>query len=143
MPSAFLDKFSPEIRDMIYGYVFGSSERMNSLSKPEWYWCEACDEAHKGASSNSGDEPIHTSILAACKLVNAETIEVLYGKKTVRCNVNDLRHDLLNNFLFVTFVRHIEVFDDLYDYMATRSSTYLYTTLKKLKNLPRLRSTFL
>ena len=76
-------------------------------------------------------------------MVNAEAIEVLYGKKIVRCNVNDLRNNLLNNLVFVTFVRHIEVSDDLYHCMDTISSAYLYSALEKLKYLPRLRSTFL
>lgn len=132
---------------MIYGFVFGSSERMKPLSNPEWYWCDSCVEAHKaanqGANFNSGDEPAHTSILAACKMVNAEAVEILQSKKIVGCNVNDLRNHLLNNRVFVTFVRHIEVSDDLYHYMATISSAYLYTALEKLKYLPRLRSTSL
>lgn len=117
--SKFLDKFSPEIRTIIYGHVFGPSKVITPYRD-----LLAQDE-------------VHTSIPATNRLVYAEAIEVLYSEKIIRSTIDQL-YGLFDDGAFMTLARHVQIDDSLHQY-ATSSPKFL-KALKHLRALPRLRS---
>lgn len=125
MSSRFLDDFSPEIRAMIYGFVFGSSEAITPL--PEDYGTHTYD---------SQQVEIQTSILATNKQINAEAIEILYNSKIIRGTTHQLYRIYDNDRDFRAFVRNVEVADCIAKYDQKK----LRTILLDLKRLLRIRS---
>lgn len=116
--STFLDNFSPEIRTIIYGHVFGPSEIVTPYR-------------------DLGHSEVHSSILATNKLVYDEAIEVLYSRKTVRCAIDQL-YNLFDDSAFKRLARRVQIDDSLHQY--AKSSPVLLKALKHLRSLPRLRS---
>ena len=90
MSSPFLDKFSPEVRAIIYGHVFGHGRAITPttwlkklLSQPEEYWDRSAIQFRDGDFSLL-KRKIETNILAVNKQVFSEAIQVLYSNRSVR-----------------------------------------------------------
>ncbi|GAB7327998.1 hypothetical protein MBLNU13_g00058t1 [Cladosporium sp. NU13] len=85
-----LFKLPPELRNRIYGYVFGSSEAITRhiccASRASWAnrWDIRDYDEHNDFPGEFQDFGILTSILSVSKVVKAEAIEVLYDTKILR-----------------------------------------------------------
>jgi hypothetical protein len=145
MSSPFLDKFSPEIRAIIYGHVFGPGEAVTPTA-----WLKYFDDSDDDWCGNTGalqfrdedlslsDRPIETNILAANKQIYLEAIQVLYSTQIVRGSVSRMQ-DLFEsqNAGFWTYAKRVEITRcDDQDHVKR-----ILPTLHKLQNLPRIRST--
>jgi hypothetical protein len=147
MSSPFLDKFSPEIRAIIYGHVFGPGE---AITPTAWLKQMYCDDSDDDWCDNPGalqfrdedyslsDRLIETNILAANKQIYLEAIQVLYSTQIVRGSVSRMQ-DLFEsqNAGFWTYAKHVEITRcDDQDHVKR-----ILPALHKLQNLPGIRST--
>ncbi|KAM0705616.1 hypothetical protein Q7P35_006975 [Cladosporium inversicolor] len=147
-----LFKLSPELRNRIYGYVFGAGGAMmpdiSSSTRAGWanQWdIEDYDDDDDWLPGPDPDRAVQTSLLSVCQIVKAEAIEVLYDTKIVRGWPIDL-DVMLESYDVHSRVRRIEI-TGLLDFMnshiphsKTRHARHLRDLLKKLQRLPRLRS---
>jgi hypothetical protein len=147
MSSPSLDRFSPEIRAIIYGHVFGLIE---AITPTAWLKKTPCDDsdAEEGYSysllqfRNEDlsllDRPIETNILTANKQIYLEAIQVLYSTRIVRGSVSRMQ-DLFasQNTGFWTYAKRVEI-----TRCDERSHVKkILPMLHKLQDLPRIRST--
>jgi hypothetical protein len=138
MSTPFLDKFSPEVRAIIYGHVFGPRR---AITPTTWITKMLSDN---GESHNVTDDHLallerglHTNILATNKQIYTEAIEVFYNYRVV-CGTVARMQDLLqpHNAGFWNHVRNVMIYDCNQD----DSHVKLLETLHKLHGTPRMRS---
>lgn len=145
-----LFKLPPELRNRIYGYVFGPSEVITpdvhcwsraSLAR-QWHIRDYDDDDEFPGGENK-DGFVQTSILSVCKVVKAEAIEVLYDSKILRGWPIDLDVMLKSHDVF-SRVRRIEITGllELYNHHSpqgrSRHARHLRNLLERLQRLPRL-----
>ena len=147
MSSPSLDRFSPEIRAIIYGHVFGPSE---AITPTAWLKQVYSDDTDAEECSCYGalqfrdedlsllERPIETNILTANKQIYLEAIQVLYSTRIVRGSVSRMQ-DLFasQNTGFWTYAKRVEI-----TRCDERShAKKILPLLHKLEDLPRIRST--
>ena len=147
-----LFKLPPELRNRIYGFVFGA-EKVMWPDIPSWRrasWANQWQIDRYDMDDDLGPCPdpdfaIQTSILAVCQFVKAEAIEVLYDTKIIRGSPIDL-DIMLQSDDVCSRVRRIEIngllkctqrydHDDHDDH-----ARQLRHLLERLQRLPRLHS---
>lgn len=143
MSSPFLDKFSPEVRAIIYGHVFGHGRAITPttwlkklLSQPEEYWDRSAIQFRDGDFSLL-KRKIETNILAVNKQIFSEAIQVLYGNRSVRGPVARMQGLFTSqNVGFRDHARRVEIArcDEQHH------DENLLPTLHKLQDLPQIRS---
>jgi hypothetical protein len=143
MSSPLFDTFSPEIRAIIYGHVFGPSGAITpttrlkrKLSHPEEF-CDYSVLQFRAEDFSLLERLIETNILTANKQIYLEAIQVLYSTRIVRGSVSRIQ-DLFasQNAGFLTYAKRVEI---------TRCDERhhvekILPTLCKLQDLPRIRS---
>lgn len=127
-----LFKLPPELRNRIYGHVFGPSRAVN-IVRPCWegYW----ESQFEYPVGNVG----HTSLFAVNRFVKAEAMDVLYGTKVVRGNDLNLQ-DMLGSHDVAGRVRSIEMTGCLFARHSDVNAAYFSSILRRLRGLSGLRS---
>lgn len=146
-----LFKLPPELRNRIYGDVFGSSEAITPhiccASRASWAnrWNIRDYDEHDDFPGEFQDFGVLTSILSVCQVVKAEAIEVLYGTKILRGYPIDLDVMLRSHYVS-SRVRRIEI-TGLLDLVNSNSphsrrchTRHLRDMLERSQRLPRLNS---
>lgn len=147
-----LFKLPPELRNRIYGYVFGAEEVMSPdiPSSHRALWANQW-QIH-GYDSDADDSPhpdpeiaVQTSILAVCRVVKAEAIEVLYDTKILRGGPIDLdimlqSDDVSSRVRRIELTRLLECIQKRDHYEHKLHSRHLRHLLMRLQCLPRLNS---
>lgn len=147
-----LFKLPPELRNRIYGYVFGGEGVMlPDITSSAWAGCASqwdiddYDNDEDWLPGPDQDRAVQTSILSVCQIVNAEAIEVLYDTKIIRGWPIDLDVMLESNEVN-SRVRRIEI-TGLLDFLDSpsphgkmRHAQHLRDLLERLQRLPRVRS---
>jgi len=147
-----LFKLPPELRNRIYGFVFGSSEairpnlscRSKALLASRW-GIRDYDGREDDFLGKRQCMAVHTSILSICQVVKAEAIEVLYDTKVLRGWPIDL-DAMLQGYDISNRAKRIEIdgiVESLYDYrmdIKTRHTRHLGDLLERLQLLPKLQS---
>jgi hypothetical protein len=143
MSSPLFDTFSPEIRAIIYGHVFGPSGAITpttrlkrKLSHPEEF-CDYSVLQLRAEDFSRLERPIETKILTANKQIYLEAIQVLYSTRIVRGSVSRIQ-DLFasQNAGFLTYAKRVEITRCDERYHVEK----ILPTLRKLQDLPRIRS---
>lgn len=129
-----LGNLSPEVRVIIYGFVFGSSEVITPVRNEE-HTPSAARHDHINTTA-AALEPISTSILTTSKLILPEAIQVLYSEKIVRGDMRQL-YTLLQSKRSEALVRDVEVADCNNAWRDRRFNSIL----ERLQKLPRMRTT--
>lgn len=119
---------------MCYRYVFGPSNVMTPFR-----WNNTINLGdhllQPGAITVGTKPPIHTSILATCKTIHTEALDVLYGDRTIRADITQF-WALVSTATFRFHVRRVEIDDWINGY---RHPVFIQTLLQ-MHALPGIRS---
>lgn len=136
-PPYFLDKFAPELRVAIYGYVLGSSKIIKPNDSTATLGID-----NEILALTAQAQPKHTTIetcmLATSKLVYKEATQVLYHNKTFRATFPELK-TLLQHENFVANVERVEV-ADCANIRGRSDLSECSSILKKLQESPHILS---
>ena len=147
-----LFKLPPELRNRIYGYVFGPSEVITpdincwsraSLAR-QWH-IHDYDDDDEWPGEKSEDGYVQTSILSVCKVVKDEAIEVLYDTKILRGWPIDLdvmlqSHDVSSRVRRIEITGLLELCNHPSAHGRSRHARHFRDLLERLQRLPRVKS---
>lgn len=144
-----LFKLPPELRNRIYGFVFGSSEAIkpNICCSSRAMWANQWDieDYDQDEDFDGGYEDLTglTSILSVCKIVKAEAIEVLYETKILRGWPIDLdfmlrRHDVSSRVRRIEIIGLMDLINSYSPYGKACHARHLGDMLERSQHLPRL-----
>lgn len=149
-----LFKLPPELRNRIYGYVFGAGGVMkpdiSCSARAGWANQWDIDRYDNDDDDDFWDyhDPnlnVQTSLLSVCQVVKDEAIEVLYDTRIIRGEPIDLdvmleSHDVQSRVRRIEITRFQNCISYRNRYDHTLHSKHLRDLLERLQRLPRLHS---
>jgi hypothetical protein len=143
MSTPFLDKFSPEVRAIIYGHVFGPATAVTSTTRIRRKLSAQRTSRYTDTITVENEDfallerEIHTNILATNNQIHMEAIPVLYATRVVRGSITQMQELIQSrNDGFWNSARRVEIMD------CNNESNYhgFLTTLHRLRLPSRIRS---